>query len=49
MTGPITDTLAFRVSGVSTRRDGVIDNIRTGAKENAGLSWPRQVIRARSA
>ena len=34
-TGPINDNLAFRVSAVSTRRDGVIDNVRTGAKENA--------------
>ncbi len=32
--GPITDTLAFRISGVSTRRDGVIDNIRTGRDQN---------------
>ena len=35
VTGPITDDLAFRVSAVSTRRDGVIDNVRTGTKENA--------------
>ncbi|WP_242141098.1 TonB-dependent receptor [Sphingomonas sp. TREG-RG-20F-R18-01] len=35
VTGPISDNLAFRVSAVSTRRDGVIDNVRTGAKENA--------------
>ncbi|MDB5580090.1 MAG: TonB-dependent receptor [Bradyrhizobium sp.] len=34
VSGPISDTLALRVSGLSTRRDGVIDNIRTGAKEN---------------
>ncbi len=32
--GPISDTLAFRVSGVSTRRDGVIDNVRTGRDQN---------------
>ncbi|TPG54461.1 TonB-dependent receptor [Sphingomonas glacialis] len=33
--GPlIGDTLAFRISGLTTRRDGVIDNVRTGAKEN---------------
>lgn len=35
VTGPLSDTIAFRVSAVSTRRDGVIDNVRTGAKENA--------------
>jgi iron complex outermembrane receptor protein len=35
VTGPISDDLAFRVSAVSTRRDGVIDNVRTGTKENA--------------
>ena len=34
--GPIVDdVLAYRVSVVSTRRDGVIDNVRTGEKENA--------------
>jgi iron complex outermembrane receptor protein len=32
--GPLTDTLAFRISGVSTRRDGVIDNVRTGQDHN---------------
>ncbi len=33
--GPlIGDTLAFRIAGLTTRRDGVIDNVRTGAKEN---------------
>ncbi|MES2067120.1 MAG: TonB-dependent receptor [Pseudomonadota bacterium] len=33
--GPlIGDTVAFRLSGLVTRRDGVIDNVRTGAKEN---------------
>ncbi len=33
--GPITDTFAFRLSGVTTRRDGVIRNVRTGAKQNS--------------
>jgi iron complex outermembrane recepter protein len=28
------DTLAFRISGLSTRRDGVIRNVRTGADHN---------------
>lgn len=32
--GPISDTLAFRLSGVSTRRNGVIDNVRTGQDQN---------------
>jgi len=32
--GPISDTLAFRISGVSTRRDGVIDNVGTGQDQN---------------
>ena len=32
--GPITDTLAFRVSGLSTRRDGVIRNVVTGRDLN---------------
>ncbi|MEH3099470.1 MAG: TonB-dependent receptor [Sphingomonas adhaesiva] len=32
--GPITDTIAYRVSGVSTRRDGVLDNVRTGRAAN---------------
>lgn len=33
--GPlIGDTLAFRISELTTRRDGVIDNVRTGAKQN---------------
>lgn len=32
--GPITDTLAFRLSGVTTRRDGVIANVRTGRNHN---------------
>jgi iron complex outermembrane receptor protein len=32
--GPITDTLAFRVSGLSTRRDGVIHNVVTGRDQN---------------
>jgi iron complex outermembrane receptor protein len=33
-TGPITDTLAFRVSGLMTRRDGVIRNVTTNHKQN---------------
>ena len=32
--GPLGDTLAARISVVSTRRDGVIDNVSTGQKEN---------------
>ena len=32
--GPITDSIAYRISGVSTRRNGVIDNIRTGRDTN---------------
>ncbi|MEO6093780.1 MAG: TonB-dependent receptor [Novosphingobium sp.] len=32
--GPISETIAFRLSGVSTRRDGVIDNVRTGQDHN---------------
>ncbi|WP_232494064.1 TonB-dependent receptor [Novosphingobium kaempferiae] len=32
--GPITDTLAFRVSGLMTRRDGVIRNVRDGRDLN---------------
>ncbi|WP_313540317.1 TonB-dependent receptor [Sphingomonas sp.] len=32
--GPISDVLAYRVSGVSTRRDGVLDNVRTGVAAN---------------
>nr|WP_238941096.1 TonB-dependent receptor [Sphingomonas beigongshangi] len=32
--GPITDTLAYRISGVSTRRDGILDNVRTGRAAN---------------
>jgi iron complex outermembrane receptor protein len=32
--GPISDSFAYRISGVSTRRDGVIDNIRTGRDTN---------------
>jgi len=34
VSGPISDTLAFRLSGVSTRRDGVLDNVRTGIAAN---------------
>jgi iron complex outermembrane receptor protein len=33
--GPLSDMLAARLSAVVTRRDGVIDNVRTGTKENA--------------
>jgi iron complex outermembrane receptor protein len=32
--GPITDTIAYRISGVATRRDGVLDNVRTGRAAN---------------
>ncbi|MBJ6123018.1 TonB-dependent receptor [Sphingomonas mollis] len=32
--GPIDDTVAFRLSGVVTRRDGVIRNVRTGQDHN---------------
>lgn len=32
--GPISDTVAFRISGVSTRRDGVIHNVVTGRDQN---------------
>ena len=32
--GPITDTIAFRISGLSTRRDGVIRNVVTGRDQN---------------
>ncbi|MBB3349856.1 iron complex outermembrane receptor protein [Sphingomonas sp. BK069] len=34
VSGPITDSIAYRVSGVSTRRDGVISNVRTGRDTN---------------
>jgi iron complex outermembrane receptor protein len=34
VSGPITDSIAYRISGVLTRRDGVIDNIRTGRDTN---------------
>ncbi|WP_445191551.1 TonB-dependent receptor [Sphingomonas sp. Tas61C01] len=34
VSGPISDTVAYRVSVVSTRRDGVIDNLRTGRDTN---------------
>ncbi len=34
VSGPITDSIAYRVSGVSTRRDGVLDNVRTGRAAN---------------
>ena len=32
--GPISDTVAYRVSGVSTRRNGVIRNVRDGRDNN---------------
>ena len=32
LTGPITDRLAFRVTGYRTTRDGIVDNITTGRK-----------------
>jgi iron complex outermembrane receptor protein len=32
--GPITDTLAFRISGLVTRRDGVIRNVADGRDHN---------------
>lgn len=32
--GPLSDTVAYRVSGVSTRRDGVLENVRTGRDAN---------------
>lgn len=41
--GPITDTLAFRISGLVTRRDGVIHNVATGEDQN-GLGT--QAVRA---
>ena len=34
VSGPLTDRIAFRLSGVSTRRDGVLDNVRTGRATN---------------
>ncbi|SOB88352.1 iron complex outermembrane recepter protein [Sphingomonas guangdongensis] len=34
VSGPITDTIAFRLSGVATRRDGVLENVRTGRDAN---------------
>jgi len=33
-TGPLSDAIAYRISGVSTRRDGVLDNVRTGRAAN---------------
>ncbi|MFM6831080.1 MAG: TonB-dependent receptor [Novosphingobium sp.] len=33
-TGPISDTLAYRLSGTLTRRDGVIRNVNTGGDHN---------------
>jgi len=35
VSGPVSDTIAYRLSGVATRRDGVIRNIRTGRDTNA--------------
>jgi iron complex outermembrane receptor protein len=32
--GPISDTLAFRLSASSTRRDGLVENVRTGRDFN---------------
>ncbi|HKX80517.1 MAG TPA: TonB-dependent receptor [Novosphingobium sp.] len=32
--GPLSDTLAFRLSGLITKRDGVIRNVRTGLRQN---------------
>lgn len=34
VSGPISNTVAYRVSAVSTRRDGVLDNVRTGRAAN---------------
>ncbi|MFW2851182.1 TonB-dependent receptor [Sphingomonas sp. TX0543] len=34
ISGPISDEIAFRLSGVSTRRDGVIANVRDGRDHN---------------
>ncbi len=34
VSGPLSDTIAYRISGVSTRRDGVLDNVRTGRDAN---------------
>jgi iron complex outermembrane receptor protein len=34
VSGPITDTIAYRLSAVSTRRDGVLTNVRTGRDGN---------------
>ncbi|MGP7794653.1 TonB-dependent receptor [Sphingomonas sp. CLY1604] len=34
VSGPISDAVAYRLSLVSTRRDGVIDNVRTGRDAN---------------
>ncbi len=41
--GPIADDLAFRVSGLTTRRDGVIHNVVTGREQN-GIG--NQAVRA---
>jgi len=32
--GPLSNTVAYRISGVSTRRDGVLENVRTGRDAN---------------
>ncbi len=34
VSGPLSDAIAYRISGVSTRRDGVLDNVRTGRGAN---------------
>jgi len=34
VSGPLSDTLAFRVSGLYTRRDGVLDNVRLNRAQN---------------
>lgn len=34
VSGPISDVIAFRLSGLLTRRDGVIDNVRLGRAQN---------------
>ena len=40
--GPLSDAVAYRISGVSTRRDGVIDNVRLGrAANNVGTQAVR--------
>lgn len=34
VSGPISDTVAYRLSAVSTRRDGILENTRTGRDAN---------------